>query len=107
MGRKIEKVKAIPFMVKTGIDFSVHMGGYVETDQGKLVVSSIRSVKFVAGRLEVIGMGRPKAGKKFCEDIEEKTMCDECDGQGMVITDISKGTIRPCPVCKGKGEVNE
>lgn len=30
--------------------------------------------------------------------------CDECGGQGVIIVDISKGSVRSCPVCEGAGE---
>jgi len=33
--------------------------------------------------------------------------CGECSGSGMIIVDISKGSVRPCPTCKGAGETKD
>lgn len=33
--------------------------------------------------------------------------CEECEGQGAIIIDISKGIVVDCPICNGKGEVED
>jgi DnaJ-class molecular chaperone len=34
-------------------------------------------------------------------------VCYECQGQGDIIVNISKGIVDKCPTCKGKGEIKD
>ena len=38
--------------------------------------------------------------------MNDKICCEECDGQGYVIIDISLSITERCPICDGNGEVN-
>lgn len=37
--------------------------------------------------------------------MNDRITCDECDGQGWIIIDISNGITEMCPICNGNGEV--
>ncbi|PEB52499.1 hypothetical protein COO03_12005 [Bacillus sp. AFS098217] len=40
-------------------------------------------------------------------EILELTACEECHGQGGIIISIDEGIVADCPICNGRGKVEE